>query len=175
MQAVSLLDVVVEHCGQQIVSCPDGMEVTGKMKVDIFHGNHLRIPAAGCTAFDPEYRAERGLSQGNCHILTDTLQPIRQADGRGGFSLPCRGRCYGSNQYQLPVFPIALTQQGLIDFCFVTPLLFQILLINMRPCGDLPDGAKLTCLCNFNIGFIFHPVPPDYLKYCTADSNMRIL
>ena len=43
---------VVHHGSQQVVCCCDGMEVTCKMQVDVFHRHYLCIAAASCTAFD---------------------------------------------------------------------------------------------------------------------------
>ena len=40
-QGVALLDMVVQHGGQQVICRTDGMQVTGKMQVDILHGHHL--------------------------------------------------------------------------------------------------------------------------------------
>ena len=41
---VALLNMVVEHGGQQVVGSTDGMEVAGKVQVDILHGDHLSQP-----------------------------------------------------------------------------------------------------------------------------------
>ena len=57
VQSISLEDVVVDHGCQQVVSCADGMEVTGKVQVNIFHRNYLCVSAAGCSTFYTEDRS----------------------------------------------------------------------------------------------------------------------
>jgi len=51
----------VEHArvngsGQQIVGGSNGMNVTGKVQVELFHGHNLRITAAGGPALDAKSR-----------------------------------------------------------------------------------------------------------------------
>ena len=48
------------------------MEVAGEMKIDLIHRNHLRVPAASRTAFDPEDRPERGLPDADHDPLAET-------------------------------------------------------------------------------------------------------
>ena len=57
VQCISLEDMVVDHCCQQVVSCTNRMEVTGEMKVDILHRNNLCVSAACCSTFYSEYRS----------------------------------------------------------------------------------------------------------------------
>ena len=62
-QGVALLDVVVQHGGQQVVGGADGVEIAGEVKVDVLHGHDLGIAAAGSAALDAEHGAERRLAQ----------------------------------------------------------------------------------------------------------------
>jgi len=52
-------DVIVEHGGEQIMSCTDSVEITSEMQIDVFHRHNLRIATAGSAALDTETRAER--------------------------------------------------------------------------------------------------------------------
>ena len=38
-QLVALIDMVIQHGGQQVVGSADGVEVAGKVEVDVLHGN----------------------------------------------------------------------------------------------------------------------------------------
>ena len=49
--------MVVEHRRKKVVGCADRMEVTGKVKVDVFHRDDLCITAAGRTALDAKDRS----------------------------------------------------------------------------------------------------------------------
>ena len=56
-EGVALMNVVVDHGGQEIVGCADGMEVAGEVEVNVLHGDDLCVAAAGRAAFYAEYRA----------------------------------------------------------------------------------------------------------------------
>ena len=83
--------MVIEHGGQQVVGSTDGMEVAGKVQVDVLHGNDLGPTAASGTALDAKDGTERRLTQGHGALDTATTQAIGQTDGRGGLAL-ARGR-----------------------------------------------------------------------------------
>ncbi len=53
-----MMQVIVNQRRQQVVSKADGMEIAGKMQIDIFHGNNLRHAAAGGAAFHSETRPQ---------------------------------------------------------------------------------------------------------------------
>ena len=62
IQCIALLDVIVHHCCQKIVGRCNGMKITCKMQVQVFHWYNLCVTAAGSTAFNAEARTERRLS-----------------------------------------------------------------------------------------------------------------
>ena len=53
-----MVNVVVNQSCKQVIGNPNGMEVSGKVKVDIFHWNHLGVPATGSSTLDPKDRAK---------------------------------------------------------------------------------------------------------------------
>ena len=53
-----MVDVVVHQRGQQVVRQRNGVEVAGEVQVDVFHGHHLGITAAGRATFHAKHRAE---------------------------------------------------------------------------------------------------------------------
>ena len=64
-QRIALMNVVVDEGRKQIVGGGDGVDIPGKVQVDLLHRQYLRIPAAGGAALQPEYRAQRRLPQGD--------------------------------------------------------------------------------------------------------------
>ena len=52
VERVALLDGVVDHGGQQVVGGTDGVDVAGKVEVDVLHGHDLGVAAAGRAALD---------------------------------------------------------------------------------------------------------------------------
>ena len=179
-QCIALLNVVVEHGCQQVVGRPDGMEVTGKMQVDVLHGHHLSIPAAGCSALDAEYRPQGRLAQRDGHVLSDAPESIAQADGRGGLSLACRRRGDRGHQDQLSVLFRPGLEHSRVDLGLVAPIGLYIGFLDVGLRSDLLNGLHLTRLSNFNICHGFLPsqrllaLRVLYLKYCTAASNIRM-
>ena len=90
-ELIALLNMVIKHGGQQVIGGTDGMEVTGKVQVDILHGDDLSPAAAGSTALNAKDGAERRLAQGHSALDAAATQAIGQTDGRGGLTL-ARGR-----------------------------------------------------------------------------------
>ena len=76
-EGVALLDMVVEHCGEQVVGSADRMEVAREMQVDVLHGDDLRVPAARGAALDAEDRAERGLAEREHRLLAEAVETLR--------------------------------------------------------------------------------------------------
>ena len=89
-ELIALLNMVVEHCGQQVIGSTDSVEVAGKVQVDILHGDDLSPAAAGSTALNAKDGAERRLAQGHGTLDAATTQAIGQTDGRGGLALARR-------------------------------------------------------------------------------------
>ena len=69
VQGVALLDAVVDHGNQQVVGRANGVQVTGKVQVDILHGHHLGIAAARSAALDAEHRPQGRLTQAELRLL----------------------------------------------------------------------------------------------------------
>ena len=89
---------------EQVVGRGDGVEIAGEMEVDVLHGDNLGIAAAGSTALDAEYRAERGLTQGDDSLLADAGHRLAQTYGGGSFALTGGSGVDGGNQDQFAVF-----------------------------------------------------------------------
>ena len=76
VQCISLLNMIIEHCGKQIVCRSNRMEISREMKIQILHRNHLGISSSGCTALDSEAGSETRLPEGGNRFLSDTVQSI---------------------------------------------------------------------------------------------------
>src|SRR5947207_11596184 len=53
-ELVALVEMVVDHRGEQVVRRGDGVHVTGEMQVERLHRHDLAVPAACRAAFDAE-------------------------------------------------------------------------------------------------------------------------
>ena len=110
-ELIALLDVVVEHGGQQVVGSTDGMEVTGKVQVDILHGDDLSPAAAGGTALNAKDGAERRLAQGHGTLDAATTQAVGQTDGRGGLAFASGRGVDGGHEDELGLVIGRLVEQ----------------------------------------------------------------
>ena len=84
VELVALEQMVVEDGRAQVVGRGDGVDVAGEVEVDVLHGDHLGVAAAGRSALDAEARAQRGLAQRADGLLADLVEAHGQTDvGRG--------------------------------------------------------------------------------------------
>ena len=100
--------MVVDHSCQQVVCCADRMEVTGEVKVDVFHRNNLCISAACSAALYTKYRSQGWLTECYHNVFAKLLHTICQTYGCGGLSFSCRSRVDGGNKDQLAVLFVCL-------------------------------------------------------------------
>ncbi len=163
LQLVPLLDMVIQKCGQQIVGRSDGMEIPGKMKVQIFHGYHLGIASPGSAAFDPETRSQGRLPQRQHGFFAKAAQCFCQTDAGGGFALAGRRRVNGCHQHQLAIWvPLNLLPQPVCKFGFVLAVQFQVVPVNPISGGDFLYRFHLGFLGDFNVRF--HSTRPPVLE-----------
>ena len=95
--------MVVEHGGEQVVGGADGVEVAGEVQVDVVHGNHLGVTAAGGPPLHAEAGAEGRLAEAEQDPLADQVECIAQAHRGGRLALAGGGRRDGGDQDQLAV------------------------------------------------------------------------
>ena len=159
-QSVALLNVVIQHGGQQVVGRADGVEIAGEVEVDVLHGDHLSVAAAGGAALDAKHGTERRFPQSGHGAFAQLPQTVGQTHGGGGLALACRGGVDGGHQDQLAIGSVGpILQQTVIDLGLVAAILLQIFLIDPRGGGNLRDGAHPALLGDLNISQ-HDPCPP---------------
>ena len=157
VQSIALIDVVIQHSGQQVVGSADCMEVTGEVQVDVLHGDNLSVAAAGSTALNAKHRAQGGLTQGNDDILADLLQAVSQTNIGSGLAFAGGSGVDGGNQNQLAVGLVShVLQDVVVNLCLVLTVLLQILLVHTGGLGDLGNGLHDGFLCDFDVSFESH-------------------
>ena len=155
--------MVVQHCSQQVVGRADRVEITREMKVDVFHGNNLRVTASGSTALNTEYRSEGRLTKGENRILSDLAKAIAQSDRRCGLTLAGRCRCNGCYKNQFSVRLILfILKNTVIYFCLVVSVKFKIFVVYTGTLCDLGNRLHDIFLCNLDIRFNLHNVNPPH-------------
>ena len=151
-EGVALLNVVIQHGGQQVVGRADGVKIAGKVQVDVLHGHHLRVAAAGGSALDAEHRAEGRLTQAEEHIPVQTAQGVGQTDAGGGLALPRRSGVDGGDEDQLAL-PGCFPQRGDVDLGLIAAIVFQQALVNARLRGHLTNGEHIRALSDLDVSF----------------------
>ena len=159
VQRVALLDGVVDHGGQQVVGGADGVDVAGKVQVDVFHRHDLRIAAAGRAALDAEHRAQRRLAQAQHRLFAQGVHGVGQADARRGLALAGRRRADGCHQDQLALRAVFLGQ-AVVDLGFVVAVGDNVLPLQAQTGCDLGDGLHFGGLGNFDVAQ--HSFPPAF-------------
>ena len=155
IQGIALLDVVVDESRHEVIGNTNGVEVAGKVEVDVLHRNDLSIAAAGSAALHAKYGAQRGLTQANDRLLAQAAQGVRQADGGGGFALAGRSGTDGSYQYQLG-FERQILHGMDIYFGLVMAVVLQIFRGNSQLSGHLFDRQHSGFLSDLDVGLKTH-------------------
>ena len=158
-QRIALMNVVVDEGRKQIVGGGDGMDIPGKVQVDLLHRQYLRIPAAGGAALQPEYRAQRRLPQGDHRPLAQKRKRLSQPDGGGRLALPGGGGVDGGDKDQLALRLIPLLQQELLrELGLAAAVGLHRGGGDPGGSGNLTDRLRHGSLGNLNIGH--HDKPP---------------
>ena len=154
-QLVAVVQVVVDHCGKQVVCCGDGVEIAGQVQVQLLHGNDLGVAAACCAALDAEGRAHCGLTQSQDCLAAGLCEALCEGDGGRGLALTKRGRGHRGNHDVLG----AALAGGLCVGGFVEEDLSNILAVGFKAIFadavvrcDLVDGPQIGGKCDFEVG-----------------------
>ena len=102
-ERITPIDVIVDQGGEQIVRRGDGMDVAGKVQVDVFHRHHLRVTAAGGAALHAEARAQARLADAQDRFFADEVERIGEADRGGCLAFAGGGGRDRGNQDQFAV------------------------------------------------------------------------
>ena len=98
IQRIAVMNVIVEHRGEQIVRRAYCVKVTGEMEVDVLHRHHLRIATPGRAAFAPKTGPERGFAQAHDGRFAKTVHGVAQA--HRGRRLAFAGWCRTDRRHQ---------------------------------------------------------------------------
>ena len=166
-QGVALLQVVVDHGAQQVVGGGDGVHIAGEVQVDVLHGDHLGITAAGGAALHAEHGPQRRLPQGDDGVFSDARHGLAQANGGGGLALACGRGVDGGHQDQLAVGLVLQARHGVGgDLCLVAAVQLQLLLPDAGLFGDFGNGLHPAALGDLNVGHHVRSLQKSCRKKC---------
>ena len=150
-ELVALLNMVVEHGCQQVVGSADGVEVAGKVQVDVLHGDNLGPTATGGTALNAKDWAERRLAQGHGALNAAMTQTVGQTDGRGGLTLAGGRGVDSGHEDKLGLVISWLIEQGIVDLCLVKAVRNQMLNVDAGVLGHLGNRQRRNRTCDFDV------------------------
>ena len=98
LKLIPLLDMIIRHGCKKIVSRRNGVEISRKMKINIFHRHYLGISASRRTALNAHTRPEGRFPKTNHDFLIKLCQRLSQTYGCRCFSFS--RRCGGNSRHQ---------------------------------------------------------------------------
>ena len=145
--------MIVQNRTEEIIGSGHGVNIAGKVEVDVLHRDYLRVAAAGSTAFDAEYRTQRRLTQSEHSLLADLRHCLTKTHAHRSLALPSRGGVDGSHENELAVGTAgSFCIEFFCHLCLVVSIGFEVLGFNAKTCGNFSDGLHLGSLSNFDIG-----------------------
>ena len=151
VQRVALLDAVVDHGSQQVVGGANGVQIAGKVQVDVLHGHHLCVAAAGSAALYAEHGAKAGLAQAEHGLFAQRVHGVGQTHAGGGLALTGRGGADGSDKDQLALL-FGVVDQPVVDLGLVAAIGDHTFLLQTQLGCDLGDGLHFGFLRDLDIG-----------------------
>ncbi len=151
-ERIAPVDMIVDHCCQQIVGCGYRVKVTGEMEIDVLHGHDLRMAATSRTSLHAKAGSERGLADAADRLAADAVQSVGQAHGGRGLALTRRGWGNGRDQDQLALRPVGQRVhevQG--DLCLMAPIGMDCVHRDPSDARDFADGFHRCRARDFKI------------------------
>ena len=127
------------------------MQVTGKVQVDVLHGHHLCVAAAGSAALYAEHGAKAGLAQAEHGLFAQCVHGIGQTYAGSSFALTGRGGADGGDKDQLALL-FGVVDQPVVDLGLVAAIGDHTFLLQTQLGGDLGDGLHFSFLRDLDIG-----------------------
>ena len=150
VQGVALLDAVVNHGCQQVVGGPNGVQVPGKVEVDVLHGHHLGITAAGRAALDAKHRPQRGFTEAEHGLFAQGVHGVGQAHAGGGLALTSRRGADGRHQDHLALLG-GLMDEAVVDLGLIAAIRDDIFVRQPQRGGNFGNGLHFGFLCDLDI------------------------
>jgi len=149
-QGVAVMEMRIEHRGQQVVRARDRVEIAGEMQVDVFHRHDLRIAAAGRAALHAEHGTERRLAHGQDGVLAEPPQRLGDAHGDRGLAFACRGRIDPGDEHE-PALGGALLQRAQRNLRLVLPVQLELVVRQAQLGRDIANGPEFRGLSDGDV------------------------
>ncbi len=150
-ERIAVLQVVVDHGGQQVVGGGDGMEVTGQVQVELLERDDLAVAAPGGAALDSEGRPHGRLTDRDGGSLAEAGQGLPETDRRGRLSLTQWRRGDGRNDDVASLGPVGQGLHGAqADLGHVGAVVLEQVGRNPHLRGDVLNGPQRRPACDLD-------------------------
>ena len=154
-EAVAVVEVGVEHRGEEVVRARDGMEVAREVQIDVLHRDHLRVAAAARASLHAEHRPERRLAHAEGRMLPELPERLGHAHRHGGLPL-ARGRGVDARDEDQAPLRLAARQRLQEHFRFVLAVQLDFVLLEAELGGDVGERAQPRGLGDRDVGRHLH-------------------
>ncbi len=148
-----VVDLVVDHRGQQVVGGGDGVHVAGQVQVQALHRHDLAVAAPRRPALDAESGTHRGLADGDRGPLADVGKRLAEADGNRRLALAQRRRRDGGDD---DVFRLRAVRELIeclkTDLGHVVAVRLEEVRTDAHLGGDLRHRQQPRLACNLQVG-----------------------
>ena len=150
---VALMEVVVEHRGEQVVGRRDGVEVAGEMEVERLHRDHLAVAASRCSTLDPERRSHGRLAQGHGGPLAQLREGVTEPHRHRRLALAERGGSGRRDEDVLgPRCRLQLVDRRQLDLGDVAPVRHEMRTRDAHSRRDVSERCRVAGPCDLKIG-----------------------
>ena len=161
--AKAVVDVVVDHRGEQVVGRRDRVEVAGEMQIEALHRHDLGVASSRRAALDPERGSHRRLPDRDRRLLADVAEGVAQAHGRRRLALAERSRRDGGHDHVLRAGLAAQRLDGVeLDLRDIVPVRLEQVRIDAHLARDLGHGQQTRLTRDLQVGrkLNLHPSTP---------------
>ena len=167
VQGIALLDVVVQHGGQEVVGRPDGMEVPSEVEVDVLHGHHLGVAAPPAA---PPFTPKTGPREGSRRARITFFPSRWRASARPTLVVvlpsPAGVGLMAVTRMSFPFRGASRRGQG-VHLGLIAAVVLQQVLFQARLGRDLGDGQQLCRLGDLDSMSDFITASPSLsVKWC---------
>ena len=156
-QLIAPINMVVDQGRQQIMGRGDGVEIAGKVQVDVFHRHDLRITATRRPALHAKARPQGRLAQADHRLLADAVETIAQAHRRRRLAFARRRGVDGGDENQLAVLlGLQAINELQIHLGLGVPIGNKALGRNPQFCADFHNRLHLGFARDFNVTLYSH-------------------
>ena len=126
------------------LSVESGLENSGEALFMVVNGKKLKIRKRSSSITEDLSAGEALSFEGGWYLPETLAETVGQADGRGGFPFPRRGRRHRGHQHELSGLPVGFLHQGRVHLGLIAAVKLQIFLRHVGRLRNLLKQYRYT-------------------------------